>query len=128
MSSVLYLSDYNVDLALTELRQRVGSMERADAELIAGPKGRNRVKVTADAFNKALKKNGGPFETMEQARDATRAVMEADWNAVARWLRAVLRVVAILYPQSQLFITVFSVLFNMWAAKNNAATTIASPN
>jgi hypothetical protein len=127
MSSMLYLSDYNVDVALDQLRTRVSSMPQADAELIQGPKARRRVKTTADAFNKALKQNGGPFATEEDARQATAAIMEADWNAVARWLRAALRVVAILYPQSQLFITVFSVLFNLWLAKNNVVT-IASPN
>jgi hypothetical protein len=122
-----YLNDNDIETALSQLRNRCNSMAQADAEVVAGVTGRDRVADTAAAYNKALKRNGGPFATQAQAMRATQQVMELEWGKVARMLRAMLRVVAVFYPQSALFISIFTVLYDLWSAKNNGATGIASP-
>lgn len=122
-----YLNDDDIEAALAQIRTRCNSMAQADAEVVAGPTGRDRVADTAAAYNKALKRNGGPFATQGQAMRATQQVMELEWGKVARMLRAVLRVVAVFYPQSALFISIFTVLYDLWSAKNNGPTGIASP-
>lgn len=122
-----YLNDNDIETALSQLRSRCNSMAQADAEVVAGVTGRDRVADTAAAYNKALKRNGGPFATQAQAMRATQQVMELEWGKVARMLRAMLRVVAVFYPQSALFISIFTVLYDLWSAKNNGATGIASP-
>ena len=122
-----YLNDDDIETALGQVRSRCNSMAAEDAEVVAGVTGRDRVSDTAAAYNKALRRNGGPFATQAQAMKATQRVLDLEWGKVARLLRAVLRVVAVLYPQSVLFISIFTVLYDLWVAKNNGVTGIASP-
>lgn len=88
-------------------------------------KAKAHVDAVYQAFNDAIKKNGGAFPDYTTAYAATMTEFEVSRSGWVTFFGGLLSLISIAFPQTKLFIFIFKLLFDIWWAKNNPDATIA---